>query len=334
MNLEGKFGLNHTFLFMPKCPVNLLGWDLLCKIRAQLNFSPKKIELTIPVNQMFLLGEAVERLMATINLPKEILDNVNPQIWDVEHPKKVIPLIPVKIEIKRGVTLPRIKQWPLSDVAVKGLQPLLDKYLENGLIEPCVSKCNMPIMEVPKPKVSKEEPTSYRFVHNLKAVNAIVEEMPAIVANPYTILNGVAPEASWFSVVDLKDAFFSIPVNREIRDIFAFIWKNSETRRDQQFRWTVLPMGSIHSPTIFAQVLGSHLDQLKSIEGTKVFQYVDDILVAADNIQQCKKATWDLLNSLGNWGYHASPSKFQYCQEQVKYLGHILRGEKTVTKSE
>lgn len=59
------------------------------------------------------------------------MDNIEPQIWDVEHPKRVISLIPIKIEIKRGVTLPKIKQWLLSELAIKGLQLLLEKYIEN-----------------------------------------------------------------------------------------------------------------------------------------------------------------------------------------------------------
>lgn len=127
--------------------------------------------------------------------------------------------------------------------------------------------------------------------------------MPAIVANPYTILNGVAPEASWFTIIDLKDTFFSIPVYKEVWNIFAFTWRDSESRREQKYCWTVLLQGFIHSPTIFVQVLGSHLDQLKPMDGTKVLQYVDDILVTAEDIQQCEKVTWDLLNHLGKWGY-------------------------------
>lgn len=231
VTLEGDFGVDHTFLYTPKCPGNLLGRDLLCKFRAQLNFSPEKIEMLILVQQMFLLGEAIGRPMTVTGIPKKLENNVDPQVWDVDHPKRVIPLISIKIMIKRGVNLPKIRQWPLSEPAIKGLQLLIEKYSKNRLIELCVSNCNTPIMAVPKPRMNQEDPISYRFIHNLKAVNAIIEDMPAIVANPYMILNGVGPEAAWFTVIYLKDAFFSVPLNEEVQNIFAFAWRDSETRR-------------------------------------------------------------------------------------------------------
>lgn len=149
--------------------------------------------------------------------------------------------------------------------------------------------------------------------------------MTALVANPYTILNEVPAEASHFTVIDLKDAFFSIPVNADHRDLFAFEWTDPGSRRVQKFRWTVLPMGFVHSPTIFAQVLGSYLDQIPSKEGTKLLQYVNDLLVASTSKADCKKETYNLLNHLGTWGYRAYPEKFQFYQQEVKYLGHILK---------
>lgn len=85
-------------------------------------------------------------------------------------------------------------------------------------------------MAVPKPKKDKEEPTVYRFIHNLKAINSIVEPMQATVANPYTILNGITPEAEYFSVVDLKDAFFSVSINESSRDLFSFEWTDDKMK--------------------------------------------------------------------------------------------------------
>lgn len=96
----------------------------------------------------------------------------------------------------------------------------------------------------------------------------------------------------------------------------------------------MLPQVFIHSPTIFAQVLGAHLNQLQLEKNTRILQYVDDILVAATEEQLCKKATWNLLNSLGRWGYKASPTKLQYCEKEVRYLGHVLsKGKKRLAES-
>lgn len=72
------------------CPVNLLGRDLLCKLRAQLSFEPGRIDLTIPVQQMYLLHETINKPI-TEAIPKEVVDHVNAEVWDTEHPKRVVP---------------------------------------------------------------------------------------------------------------------------------------------------------------------------------------------------------------------------------------------------
>lgn len=169
-------------------------------------------------------------------------------------------------------------------------------------------------MAVPKPKKNKDDPTIYRFIHNLRAVNNVVEPMQATVANPYTILNGVMPKAEHFTVVDFKDAFCSVPVNESSKDLFAFEWTDPGTKRTRKYGWTVLPQGFVHSPIVFAQVLGAHLDQINLEEGSQILQYIDDILITATNEGLCKRTTWSLLNYLGRWGYRASPTSIaQYC---------------------
>jgi len=56
-------------------------------------------------------------------------------------------------------------------------------------------------------------PTDWRFVQDLKTVNAAVIAQASNVPNPYTIMGQVPPDAQWFLVVDLSNAFFSVPVN-------------------------------------------------------------------------------------------------------------------------
>ena len=39
----------HNFLYMLDCPIPLLGWNFLCKLHAQVTFSPKKQQLCVEV---------------------------------------------------------------------------------------------------------------------------------------------------------------------------------------------------------------------------------------------------------------------------------------------
>ena len=46
-------------------------------------------------------------------------------------------------------------------------------------------------------------------------INAIVQDWPAEVPNPYTLLTNVSPNAIFFTVIDLCCAFFSFPLADE-----------------------------------------------------------------------------------------------------------------------
>ena len=82
------------------------------------------------------------------------------------------------------------------------------------------SVCNTPIFPVLKADKSK-----YRLAHDLRMINAIVQNWPAEVPNPYTLLTNVPPDANYFTVIDLCSAFFSVPLTEEPQYLFAFTYR-------------------------------------------------------------------------------------------------------------
>ena len=62
----------------------------------------------------------------------------------------------------------------------------------------------------------------FRPVHNLPKVNKWMSDIHPTVPNPYTLLSGLPPDYVWYSVLDLKDAFFSSPLAPLSQEIFAF----------------------------------------------------------------------------------------------------------------
>jgi hypothetical protein len=88
-------------------------------------------------------------------------------------------------------------------------------------------------------------PNKWRFVQDLWLVNEAVIPLYPIVPNPYTLLTQVPPEAQYYSVLDLKDAFFCIPLHPDSQPLFAF---EDPTNPSQQLTWTVFPQGFRDSP--------------------------------------------------------------------------------------
>ena len=86
------------------------------------------------------------------------------------------------------------------------------------------------------------------MVQDLQIINEAVVPLHPTVSNPYVILGEIPPSANWFTVLDLKDAIFCLPLAKESQYLFAFEWK-APGEKHQQMTWTVLPQGFRDSPT-------------------------------------------------------------------------------------
>ncbi|RMB88126.1 hypothetical protein DUI87_35515 [Hirundo rustica rustica] len=210
----------------------------------------------------------------------------------------------------------------------RGLTELIEQPASDsgGLLKECLSEFNTPILPV------RKHDGSYRIVQDLRAVNKITEDLYPVVANPYTLLTCLTPELTWFTVLDLKDAFFCLPIHEDSQKIFAFEWENPKSGRKSQLTWSVLPQGFKNSPTLFGEQLAKDLESWEAPpEEGKLLQYVDDILIATRTKEACVAWTVSLLNFLGLQGYRVSKKKAQVVKQKVIYLGYeISAGQRTL----
>ncbi|KAK4810760.1 hypothetical protein QYF61_007734 [Mycteria americana] len=185
-----------------------------------------------------------------MNIPEEVLNAVIPLVWASKIPGRAKNATPVKTELKPGAQPVRKKQYPIKLEARKGLEPIISCFLEHGLLRECQLEFNS---------------SEYRLVQDLREINARTVDVHLVVPNPYTLLTTIPNSNTYFTVLDLKDAFFCIPVDEQSQTIFAFEWENPATGRKTQLRWTVLPQGFKNSPTLFGNVLAKELELCKMI---------------------------------------------------------------------
>ncbi len=113
-------------------------------------------------------------------------------------------------------------QYPLKREEVLGIKPVFDSLLKEGIIVEC-SDSPVRTLIFPVKKIrDKGQPTEWCFVQDLQAVNAAVRQRAPLVPNPYTILSQIPQDATLFSVVDLANAFFSVPMDKNSQFWFAF----------------------------------------------------------------------------------------------------------------
>lgn len=256
-------------------------------------------------------------------LTQEDEEVINPSVWYKEGETGKIEMDPINVQIIDPHRPIRVKQYPIPTEGQKGLKPVVDRLLEEGTLEPCMSPHNTPILPI------KKSDGSYRMVQDLRAVKQRTITKFPVVTNPYIILSHISPKHTWYSVIDLKDAFWACPLDKGSRDYFAFELEDPKTGRRQQLRWTVLPQGFTESPNLFGQTLEKILQDFTLPREVKLLQYVDDLLVAGKTEEGTREATIKLLNFLGEKGLKVSRSKLQFVEQEVKYLGHWLsKGKK------
>ena len=149
------------------------------------------------------------------------------------------------------------------------------------------------------------------------------------------LLSNLPPNYIWYTVLDLKDAFFSLPLAPASQEIFAFEWQEDGGQTPVQLTWTRLPQGFKNLPTLFNEALDKDLREYQVEHPTIVLlQYVDDLMLAAATEKECQEATGDLLQTLGTLGYRASAKKAQIAKQEVTYLGYkIKQGQRWLTQA-
>ena len=122
----------------------------------------------------------------------------------------------------------------------------------------------------------------------------------------------------WMASVDLKDAFFTVPVHKLHQKIFMFEWIQ------KFYKFVGMPNGYSDAMRIFTKILKPVFGHLRQ-EGHLSVIFVDDSYLQGDTEQECMnniKAMVDLLLKLG-FIVHEKKSVLKPTQK-IEFLGFII----------
>jgi hypothetical protein len=180
-----------------------------------------------------------------------IEEQVDTTVWMVGHTVgRAQTAAPVLIDLKDPSWFPHQKQYPLKPEVKEGLTPIIKDLKRQGLLRDCCIPYNTPILGV------RKGPNKWRLVQDLHLIYDAVVPLHPVVPNPYALLAQAPPGIAYYSVLDLKDAFFCIPLYPKSQPIFAF---EDPTKKSGQVTWTVLPHGFRDSPHLFGLALTQDL---------------------------------------------------------------------------
>ena len=172
--------VRHEFLYLPECPVPLLGRDPLSKLSARVAFHPTG-QATLELGSSSLVAfvrpwEEEYRIHEEGGGPgsQDPLREEFPDVWAEGNPPGLAAgRTPEIIDLKPGAQPRCLRQYHISKEARPGTSGVTDKYLSEGILVPRQSQRNTPLLPVKKPDGS-----GYRPVQDLRAINEVTLTAP------------------------------------------------------------------------------------------------------------------------------------------------------------
>ena len=196
----------------------------------------------------------------------------------------------------------------------------LVRMLERGIVETAEPRPDHVVSNI---FLRPKKDGTFRLILDLTWVNDHIQYEHFKMHSLNTALEMMRPNC-WMGSVDLKDAYYSIPIKQEFRKFLRFRWE------EELYQFTVLPNGLACAPRIFTKVLNPVFAQLREL-GHECFQYIDDSFVVADSWDKCEESVRTLSNTLEDLGFvvHKEKSIVTPTRE-ITFLGFLL--DSTVSK--
>ena len=180
--------------------------------------------------------------------------------------------------------------------------------LQDGVIRPSASNWRSPLVCVKKPGNR-----GLRIAADLRLVNekTLGDEYPAPDARE--ILDRSA-RAKFISTVDLKNAFWKVPLSESSRKYTAF------EAGHKLWEFCVAPMGAKNSSKTFQRLMDMVL------EGAEEFAaaHIDDIIIFSESWEDHVVHLKEVCERLRKSGLTAKLAKCQFAKPSLKVLGHII----------
>nr|XP_041630567.1 uncharacterized protein K02A2.6-like [Drosophila kikkawai] len=158
------------------------------------------------------------------------------------------------------------RHFPVSPAIEKLLYAEVDRMLKLGVIEESDSAWSTPVILVQKPG-------KVRLCLDSRKVNAVTKKD----AYPLPQIDGILgrlPKAVYISSLDLKDAYWQVPLDPESRDKTSFTIPGNPL-----YQYKVMPFGLSNA----SQTMTRLMDKVVPAElRNEVFVYLDDLLIVSD----------------------------------------------------
>lgn len=200
---------------------------------------------------------------------------------------------------------------------MEALQIIIKEQIQLGHREASSSAWNSPVF------VIKKKPGKWKMLTDLRRINEIIEPMGPLqpgIPNPALI-----PKNWHLIIINLKDCFYTIPLQSQDCDKFAFTVPSlNNSQPNQRYQWRVLPQGMLNSPTTCQAYVHQPLQVLREMFATGIcYHYMDDILLAHKEKPKVDSVLQEARKLFKEYGLQISEEKIQQVEPWL-YLGQKI----------
>lgn len=258
------------------------------------NFTP-----VIPRNE--LLPEEEVKLQAIIQDIRESIGVGLGRTHLIEH------------RIDTGDHLPiKQRQYPFAPPIMRQLEEEIKEMLDNDVIEPSYSPWRSPVLLVDKSSGKK------RLCLDSRQLNKVTKKDSYPLPRVSAVLDSLK-NAHYLSTVDLKSAFWQVPLEASSKEKTAFGLSGKGL-----YQFKVMPFGLSNA----AQTQQRLMDRLftPEYEG-KIFTYLDDIVIVSGDFEDHLSSLRWVKENLRSAGLTVNMDKCEFARPSLKYLGYIVDKE-------
>ena len=183
--------------------------------------------------------------------------------------------------------------------------------MNRGGLKRGMSDCVSPITFVRKKDGSTRVCIDYtqlnKYTRTMQYPIPLIQSLPLHLTNRHKL----------FSVLDMKEAFYQIPMSEEASKLCAIITEFG----------TFVPLrmqfGLKNAPAFFCKLVSDIVNGLESF----VFTYLDDFLVFSESIEEHLDHLTQLFKRLDQFGMRINRRKCLFARETVLFLGHEISAQ-------
>ena len=166
---------------------------------------------------------------------------------------------------------------------------------------------------------------SHRMILNLKVLNKSITYHHFKLDNLGSVIKLMRPNC-FMATIDLKDAYYSVPVSEKHQKYLKFYWKG------HYYKLTCFPNGLCFCPWKFTKLIKPVHSCLR-LQGHILAAYIDDNYTQGDTYTECLSTVLETVKLFTELGFCVHPEKSCLMPSQeIVFLGVVLNSITMVIK--